>query len=120
MRRRLPVVALGCFVALMAALVACGSGDPDDPSATPRPTLTLAPVEPRELILVHPEGPTGITAEQTANARTIIENDATVREVAAGANFTIERIGGYFYGDDPETKKTLLIGAVAHIKLSRQ
>jgi len=56
----------------ITAFVACTSGDLIGGGETPRPTLTLAPIQPRQTTLGDPQGPTGLTLAQTQDAQTII------------------------------------------------
>lgn len=113
-----------CLTSLcLAVLAACTSGGSGEPTAissaltqgSPRPTLTLGPVQASTFLLVDTPD---LTAEQSQEMRDIILKDPVVVDLAMGSDVSISKVGGSFFGKDPQSGKWMLIGATAHLTLS--
>lgn len=97
-------------------LLVLGAGctqEEESPVETPPSGVTPIPPSPQ----AGPEIPT-LTAEQEAQVQDIIVADPTLGRVLGGRSYSIDDMGPWTSGIDPETGDYLLIGATAKITLS--
>ena len=97
-------------------LLVLGAGctqEEEPPVQTPPSGVTPIPPSPQ----AGPEIPT-LTAEQEAQVQDIIVADPTLGRVLGGRSYSINDMGHWTSGIDPETGDYLLIGATAKITLS--
>ncbi len=99
---------------LLLLVLGAGCAQEEAPSAIIPPSgVTAIPPSPQ----AGPEIPI-LTAEQEAQVKDIIAGDPTLRQTLNGRTYSVDDIGPWVGGVDPETGDYLLIGATAKITLS--
>lgn len=97
-------------------LLVLGAGcaqEEEPPVQTPPSGVTPIPLSPQ----AGPDIP-NLTAEQEAKMKEIVAGDPTLARVLGGRSYTIDEMGPWIDGVDPETSDYRVIGASARVTLS--